>query len=73
MGNTSFLGVCPFWKCEHVSRKTMNCELCKFKFPDEQSRREIAYKYCAGDYKECTIYPVAYRAALRADEEQKPQ
>ena len=71
MPNISYTGVCPFWKSESSDGTRMRCEICTFKFPDREARRDIAYKYCANDYKRCSIYPAAWAAAERAYEKRR--
>ncbi len=50
--------VCPYYLHEKSSA-VLNCELCKFRFPDAESKAQIK-AYCCDfhKYKECTLYRV---------------
>lgn len=54
----SFEGLCPYWQGESRDYKYMRCDLCLFNFTDPQTRRRMAFEYCAKEYEKCTIYKV---------------
>lgn len=52
---------CPYFRYE--KEKYAYCELCRFKFPDPQTRREVLYQYCADhqNHKKCMLYDILER------------
>lgn len=50
--------VCPFFMYERGTG-TVRCELCKFYFPDKESKEQIK-TYCCdmSKYEECTLYKI---------------
>ena len=59
-GTMSNLGdpVCPFYLHEKRS-DVLNCELAKFRFPDDESKAQIKAYCCNMDKcKECPLYQV---------------
>ena len=64
MNNQDHEGICPFFIRDrglNCSKKyCVTCEGCSFKFPDNITRREFLYRFCAhpDGYKNCTMYKV---------------
>lgn len=47
---------CPFFRRERD--QYAYCEMCRFRFPDKQARRDILFTYCSDPvkYQECMLY-----------------
>lgn len=52
---------CPFFSDARNGK--VYCEAATIRTPDQQTYRDILYKYCAHpeNYKECTLYKVLQR------------
>jgi len=65
--------VCPYYLRERSS-DTLNCELCKFRFPDDESKAQIKDYCCNFDkYKECQLYKIMNAYYERKYEEVKDE
>lgn len=69
--NGDYKAVCPYYLYEKGSN-VMSCELCKFRFPDDEAKAQVK-EYCCDmrKYKECQLYKVMNSYYERKYEEVK--
>lgn len=61
-------GLCPYWIDEGGKDMLITrCAIGEIRFFDKKRRRLIAFGYCSGNWKECSIYKALAEAAEISD------
>lgn len=65
MKNTSKTFLCPFYTWDEKTK--VHCEGGRMSFKDRESAKEYIDRYCAGDWRRCTVAAALLRYYERTE------